>query len=259
MIMTTDAIVLRTMRFRDTSSIATLYTRVGGKMSVIARGERERAAKHGGALDVLSFVNTVIYHKEQRDMQFLSKIDRCRSFRSLSESLEKMAAATMAVELVEAITPVEETNERLFDILLNTIESINGSVRNVFSIFFAFELVLLELTGFRPEFVKCLKCGNDTIRGEVPHRFSFLQESGGVLCGECAHAEEWTPGMSAGALRSLRALQGTHLPGEASAIALASGVKSEVAAVIRGLLHCHVEHLRPLKAEAVFASLLAEA
>ena len=62
--------------------------------------------------------------------------------------------------------------------------------------------------------------------------------------------------LSAGALRSLQHLQALGGPADAARIALSLQVRADVAATLRRLLQSHVEGLRPLKSEAVFAALL---
>jgi DNA repair protein RecO (recombination protein O) len=257
MILTTDAIVLRTMRYGDTSRIATLYTKESGKMSVIAKGVRERAAKHGGALDMLACVSAVIYCKDQRELQLLSKVDRFRPFRRLSDSMEKIAAATMATELVEALTPQSEPNQRLFDTLLDALDGIDRAERNVFSVFFAFELILLELSGFRPEFSTCAECGTPANPESLPRRIAVEPRRAGFLCGSCGTAAAADITVSPGTLMSLRALQNVAAPSLAVSLSLGKESASEIGNVLKGILRTHMDHVRPLKSEAVFASMLA--
>ena len=50
---TTDAIVLKAMKYRDTSRIVTFYTRAFGKLRAIAKGARGPKNKFGSALEPL--------------------------------------------------------------------------------------------------------------------------------------------------------------------------------------------------------------
>ncbi|MBP6673311.1 MAG: recombination protein O N-terminal domain-containing protein, partial [Bacteroidetes bacterium] len=52
MIVETEAVVLHTMDFRDTSKIVTLYSRKFGKIKVIAKGTRnQKTNKFGSSLE----------------------------------------------------------------------------------------------------------------------------------------------------------------------------------------------------------------
>ena len=75
MIIRTEAIVLRTMKYRETSRIATLYTKERGKVSVIAKGARDGKSRMGGALQPMNHVVALVYMKESRDLQLLTQCD----------------------------------------------------------------------------------------------------------------------------------------------------------------------------------------
>ena len=75
MIESTDAIVLRAIKYGDTSKIVTLYTRRFGKVAVIAKGARSAKSKFGSALEPMSLIQAVFYRKENREVQLLSQAD----------------------------------------------------------------------------------------------------------------------------------------------------------------------------------------
>lgn len=256
MIITTDAIVLKTMRYRDTSRIATLYTRASGKMTVLAKGERERAAKSGGTLDILSVINAVIYKKEHRDLQLLSRSDLKSHFRNLTADMERMAAAMVVVELIDGVTHQEEENARLFTLLADTLYAIDGGARNVASVVCCFESHLLDILGFRPNWGTCTRCGKP-LTPETLHEGMLLDPpAGGMRCADCTGFGPGTT--SPAAVRVLQALQTLSFPHDALNLAMNGGVHHEVSAVLRRLLHVHVDGLRPSKAEPVFASLIVD-
>ena len=265
MIISTEAVVLRTMKYRDSSRIATLYTRSSGKMSIIAKGARERASRFGGPLDVLGYVSVVVYHKEHRDLHLLSRCDIRKPFRRLTEDMERMAAALAVVELLDAVTHDEEENPPLFALLVNTLEAIDAAAPNVSSAQFFFELHLLSSLGFRPNLTTCFQCGSplwgaplfpSTGEPGGPATFTLNPAAGGVYCEECTAKGMGVDTVSAGAVRSLQLLQGLDDPRDAARIAMSPQIRGEVAATLRRFLQSHVEGLRPSKSEAVFASLL---
>jgi DNA repair protein RecO (recombination protein O) len=254
MILATEAVVLRTMKYRDTSRIATLYTRDCGKMSVIAKGVRERASRVGGPLDVLAYVSVVVYRKEQRDLQLMSQCDLKRPFRRLSEDIDRMAAAIAVIELLDAVTHAEEENPTLFSLLVETLAAIDAAPRNTSSPLYFFELHLLAVLGFRPNLTTCFRCGVPlSSEGGRPAVFALHPGSGGVSCGPCSAGERDTLG--AGSLRALQLLQELPDPRMAAQVALPAPARNEVSTALRRLLQSHVEGLRPSKSEAVFAAL----
>jgi DNA repair protein RecO (recombination protein O) len=252
MIITTDAVVLRTMKYRDTSRIATLYTRVSGKISVIAKGARDRKSRLGASLQPMNHVTAVYYRKESRELQLLTQCDLVRTHRGLTEDLERMAVGLAAVELVDAVTPAEEENVRLFDLLVSTLAAAGSATKNAGNALYYFEMQLLENLGFRPDFQRCYSCSaliGDSLSG-------LHMSYNGILCASCAGKGLGFEALSAPAVRVLQRLQEMEGPEAVTRVVLSPQVKGEVAGVLRRFLLGHVEGLRTLKSEAVFSSLL---
>ncbi len=259
MIITTDAIVLRTIKYRDTSRIATLFTKEFGKVSVIAKGERARAAKFGGSLNVFACVTAVLYWKEQRDLQFLSRCDLQKPFHRIGEDMERMAGAMMALELLDAVTHAEEKNPPLFALILDTLDALDQTPRNVSSILFFYQLHLLTILGFHPSFNHCCRCERSFAGDEAGNQTYLLNASlGGAYCADCSVEQQGTEYLCAGSLRTLQHFQTLKSPLEAASLSVAPQVRGEVSLALRQLLVSHVEGIRPLKSETVFASMATQ-
>ncbi len=255
MIVTTDAVILRGMNFRDSSKILTLYTKEFGRLSVLAKGARTAKSRFGGAIEPLSYVTAVLYKKESRDLHLLSHCDIVRPFRSLTDDLERMAAAMAIVELLQAVSHGEERNYPLFDLLVNSLESINGATKNAMNALYLFEVRLLEILGFRPEFGRCAGCGRatDDVQSE---KLTVNLSEGGVFCPACSARGRGLEMISQGSVNTLRRMQQLSDIGSATRIALTPVMQNEIRTTLKRYLQIHVEGLKALKSEAVFASIL---
>jgi DNA repair protein RecO (recombination protein O) len=254
MIVTTEAVVLRTMKYRDTSLIATLLTRSAGKISVLAKGARDRKSKLASALQPMNHVTAVYYHKESRELQLLSQCDVVRPLRKLSDALEKMAAGMAAVELADAVSPVEQENIPLFDALTSTLVAINDATKHPENALYHYEMRLLQAIGFRVDFSACCSCGTPLNADEAPR--GVVLSPSGLLGPECSGQRQAWMSLSPPAVRVLQRLQDVVDPAAATRLSLAPVVRGEVAGALRRILLGHVEGLRTLRTEAVFSSLI---
>lgn len=256
MIVSTEAVVLRARKFRDTSKIVVLYTREFGKLSVVAKGARDRKSKFGASLEPMSHVSVVFYKKEQRDLHLLSKCELVQSLRHVGDDMDRMAAAMGIIELVEAVAHDEERNEPLFALLVQSLEAVNGATKNAQNALYFFEMRLSEILGFAPNFLACLRCGTalDEQAVEVEGAGLLLQR-GGAVCTACSR-EVVVEGMaSIPVLRVLQRLQEISTPEAAARMVLNSGMQQAVATTLRRYLERHVERLRDSKSAAVFAAI----
>jgi DNA repair protein RecO (recombination protein O) len=257
MIVTTEAVVLRTRKYRETSTIVSLYTRAFGKISAIAKGARDRKGKFGSALLPMSYVSAVMYKKENRDLQLLSQCDLLESFRALSDDLQRMAPGMMVVELVDIIAHSEEENQPLFRLLVSTLKSINIATKNASLALYFFEMKLLELLGFKPNLHRCAECSSALDEATLASGRKELHLSpAGLVCPSCSARGLGLEPVSAPATRILQRLQELTDVDAATRISMTQKTRNEVAGTLRKYLETHVEGLGRLKAEAVFSSIL---
>ncbi len=255
MIIKTDAVVLRTRKYGDTSTIATLYTEAFGKMGVIAKGEREQASKGTGALDILSLISAVIYRKEHRDLQLLSRVEHRKTLRRVGEGMDRLAAGMVFLELTDSVTPLEEKNPSLYRLLVNSLLALEGADRNVGTLVLFFETRLLDILGFRPSWSVCVRCARPLGAVEESHAYPFDPHAGGLVCIECRADHALALTLQSGSLKMLQRLQSTDRPAEVLQIAAVPEVSREVGEALSALLASHVVGFKPPKSRAVFASL----
>jgi DNA repair protein RecO (recombination protein O) len=252
MIVKTEAIVLRTRKFRETSRILSLYTREFGKLSAIAKGARGSKNKFGASLQSGTHVSAVLYKNDQRDLHLLSQCDTLTDFRTLSTDLEKFTTAMSVLEMAEVVSHDEERNVPLFELLLGSLHAIAQADRSALNLQYYFEIQLADILGFRPNFHTCLDCGTPLADGEGGTKGSELRlGNGGVLCDACSERVRGAGSISPGAIRILQHLQESQKPEDATRITFTPHQTEEVSSVLRQYLESHVGGLHRLKAWSV--------
>jgi DNA repair protein RecO (recombination protein O) len=133
MLVSTEAIVLRSRKHGETSKIVTLYSREYGKVDVIAKGARDIKSKFGGALEAFTESRIVFYKKEKAEasLYLLSKAEPIRSNAKLLEGLEKIEAATSIAELLNRSMHDEDQNTALYDLTSSVLTAMSRSDEDV--------------------------------------------------------------------------------------------------------------------------------
>lgn len=189
MIVKTEAIVLKSMRFRDTSKIVTFYSRRYGKIKGIAKGARDIKSKFGGTLEPLSRVSLVLYRKEQREIQLISQCDLLDRYQHIHSNISKMAVGLAMLELLQRATHDEEENAPLYHLLVDALEQLERAEKNPMNILRAFELRLGALFGYGVVLDRCVRCGRPY--ASLPQNLMafFVPARGGAVCTECMRVE----------------------------------------------------------------------
>jgi DNA repair protein RecO len=269
MITKTDAVVLKSMNYRDSSKIVTFYTRSFGKVKCIAKGARQMKSKFGAGLQPITNVSLVLYKKEHRELQLLSQCDAIKTYKSIHGELERMAVALAVLELVNQLAHDEEENKALYELLVETLDEIERAAKNCVNLFFAFEIRCASIFGFSPDLESCLGCGRvlDEIGGEGSAVFQLSR--GSVVCSRCSRAgtartdtlqlkkalpgrtsgrtqEDGNTRISVGTLKILHRFLTTRLDSVTS-VELSTAARNEIDGTLRLYLRQHFEDLKQIK------------
>lgn len=187
-LITTDAIILQTFKYSDTSKILRLLTRECGLQSVIAKGALRAKSPYGGVLEPFTEGSASFYAKQGRDLQTLSKFELLRSRQSLGEDLMRFGGASLIAELVMR-SGIEEADAHLYDAVSASLDAIQRAERaSAESVVLGETWALTGQLGFAPALEECISCGRAIEENE---EVTFDYAAGGVRCSDCSAG---TPG-----------------------------------------------------------------
>ncbi|MGA2297757.1 MAG: DNA repair protein RecO [FCB group bacterium] len=152
MIVTTEAVVLKSRKYGDSSKIVSLFSKDEGKISIIAKGARQTKNKFGSSLNPLSYCSVQYYKKPQQELHTLSKAELIKPWNRLTESYEHLSCGLAILESLSLTIHENENNEELFAALINIFSMLNETENNPFAYFTSFQLQLASLLGFNIDF-----------------------------------------------------------------------------------------------------------
>lgn len=180
-------IVLRSIRYGEADRILDLYTRDSGLVSAIAKGIRRTKSRFGGRLEPLSCVDFLAY--EGRSLDTLTQAEVLRSFHGIRENLASLETAGGIVATTRALAGGDEADRRVFNLLYNALDTLEGRNDGRRSVESAFALKLSMLSGYALRLDACVSCERDL--DDLADDVGFLYYApplGGVLCPDCRQA-----------------------------------------------------------------------
>jgi DNA repair protein RecO (recombination protein O) len=186
MIEKTEAVVLKSIKYGDTSRIVTLYTREFGKMSIIAKGARAAKSRFGAALDVMSRSDIVLYHKENRELQLLSQADLVQQYRQLISDPSRLMAGFAVLEFTYAAVQGEEAHEELYELLTAALDQLDAAEVSAQIALLRFLIGLAHVLGIGFDMEHCVTCRKLLDSESVLRdRAAFSTSHGGCTCTYC--------------------------------------------------------------------------
>ncbi len=199
-LLSTPAIVLASMKLGEADKLVTFFTEKKGRLKGVAQGARRMKSRFGAALEPFSHINLILFEKGGEKLSRVNQTDIIHSFQPLRENLETIRRASHMVHLIQKITPEEEPNRSMYQLLHEGLTFLERGLNPPLSSLL-FTMKLIYYSGYQPRWDHCLKC-----KGLFSQeRTYFSAADGGTLCAKCADGSSLS--ISAGTLAFLKATQ----------------------------------------------------
>src|SRR5258708_2535564 len=245
----TEAVVLHSFDYLESSRIIKLLTRDLGLRSVLARGARRSAKRFGAALDLFVQGTAELEIKPGRDLDTLNAFDLLRTRADIGLDLNRFSGASALAELILRFAQ-NDTDTDLYDITVDALDRVaraTGPAARDAALAGAWRI--LATLGFQPSLDECRRC---QLAIGADEAVLFSQSSGGVVCEQCAKLARVGRKLPASARSTLRAwLNPPVILSEAKDIVpvpLASAEAKSHQRLLREFVHEHLSDGRPLKA-----------
>ena len=176
---TLHGLVLREVKYKESSKILTILTEEEGKITAEAKGAMRKGSKCAASAQMLTWSELTFY--EGRGRFTLTEGSVLEDFSALRADLEDYALGCYFAELMEAVSDEDSPNSALLHLGLNALFALSRRLYPSEHIKAVFELRLMCLAGFAPTLDRCCGCGSHT--PEEP-RLSIY--GGAVHCAGCS-------------------------------------------------------------------------
>ena len=170
---TVKALVLREVKYKEADRILTVLTE-DGKLTMKAPGALRKNSKCGAATQHLTISDLTLYtrvgHWQVREGTVIEP------FEGLRKDLEKLSLAAYLAQVLEAVSDEDAASPELLQLGLNSLFALSNDLAEDWLVKAVFELRLACLTGYAPELMGCVQCGES--EGAV----YFDRVNGGIVC-----------------------------------------------------------------------------
>ncbi len=151
MIHATKAIVLRAVKYAETSMVVTAYTEKFGMQAYLVNRVRSSRSKMQQSLfQPLSLVDMIAYHREQKNLQRIKELRFDYLFKTLPFDIQKSTIAIFLQEVLLRSLKEEEPNARAFGFLHDSIVLLDETRESVADFHLWFLAQFSAVLGFFP-------------------------------------------------------------------------------------------------------------
>jgi len=177
----TEALILKTYNLGDADRIVVMLSREEGLVRGVAKGAKRLKSRFGGSLEPFSVIDLVYFQKEERELVSIRQIELVKSYFAKASNPNFLQKFAYLAELLTEFAPPGEPNERLYRMAKVCLDAAAENSDDLESIALYFELWILKLAGFLPDWQKCDDCKR-MINTETD---AGLQINFHLLCSHC--------------------------------------------------------------------------
>lgn len=154
----TEGLILKTYNLAEADKIVVLLTRDHGVVRGVAKGAKRLKSKFGSGLEPFSLINITYFQKDNIELVAIEKAEIIRSSFQAASVPEFLQKFSFLCDLLIAFMPPHDPNETLFRMVSACLDAAQGAV-DLNSIGVYFQLWLLKLSGYMPDWRHCENCG----------------------------------------------------------------------------------------------------
>lgn len=239
----TKGIVLRSIKYGETSLVVTIFTELFGIQTYLVNGVRtSKKTAQGSYFQPAAMLDLVVYHNEQRNMQRIKEVKWDCLYKNVFSDVIKNSIALYMVELLHKCLKQPEENTTLFyfceDIFLQ-LDTADQKVTSNFALYFSLQL---------PEFLG-FKINDDYSES---HTILDLLE-GGFVNTEPVHPHYITGENALWTSQLLKVMQ----PGELAGFQLHHGIRRKLLMQYHNYYSLHIADFGQMKTLAVLHEVLS--
>lgn len=184
-ILTTPAIVLRSIPYSDTSKIATLLTRDAGKISVLAKGAKSQNSRYGLLIQPLNELEVVVYLKSGRELQNLTQASLLAKREQLLTDYDRMMAGFRILDWMLKIQIPHNDSSAHYNLISKVLTTLDSAPTFHPGLFGKFFVRLSQLNGYEPNTFECGNCGKPFRDFDRSLPVGYNASVGQIFCESC--------------------------------------------------------------------------
>ena len=150
-ILSTEGIVLHSIKYSDTSIIARIYTRELGLQSYLVPGVRKKKTSVKNSLfQPLSIFEMVVYNNNKHELQRIKEISSLKQYNHIPSDMKKTSIAMFLSEILVNCLKEQESNPKLFEFLKQSFLFLDDTKEKVADFHLLFLMQLTWHLGFYP-------------------------------------------------------------------------------------------------------------
>lgn len=185
MIEETQGIIIRTIRYSESSLIVHWLTEDHGRVSTMVRGALRPKSTFRGKLDLFYHCQISFQRNSRSTLHNLREINLRENFERIRQNVEKISQASYIAQLISKSVEEDTPVDGLFPLLTNFLDNLNQPKKPDLLLVLWFEFRLLQVLGLEPQWKqdRLSQSAKRVLENWTTHELILQNNSADVMAG----------------------------------------------------------------------------
>ncbi len=178
MIIEEEVLILKEVPYKENDKILHALSKTNGKIQLLSRGCKKNNSHLINSSQLFAYSKCSLY--KTKDMYIINSAELIDNFYNIRNNIDSLLYGSYIIELISYIASENDIDYKIFDMTICLLHYLSKFSKDFDKVTAAYELKLISMLGYKPDFKNCLSCGEIIKSNSI-----FSIEEGGFFCTSC--------------------------------------------------------------------------
>lgn len=178
MIIEEEVLILKEISYKENDKILHALSKKNGKIQLLSRGCKKNNSHIINVSQLFAYSKCALY--KSKDMYIIDSAELIDNFYNIRNNMDAFLYGNYILELISFVAQENDVDEKIFNMTIGILHYLSHFNNDYDKIAAAYELKLVSMLGYKPDFNHCLSCGENIKTDAI-----FSIEEGGFYCPSC--------------------------------------------------------------------------
>lgn len=173
-----EVIILKVIPYKENDRILHALSRTNGRIQLMSKGSRKNNSHLMNVSQIFAYSKCSLY--KSKDMYIIDSAELIDNFYNIRNNMDSYIYANYILELINYVSQENQIDEKIFNMTVKLLKCLSVFENDFDKLTSAYELKLVSMLGYKPDFKHCISCGN-----KINENSTFSVEDGGFYCLKC--------------------------------------------------------------------------
>ena len=178
MITEEEVLILKEVNYKENDKILHALSKTRGKIQLLSRGCKKNNSPLINVSQLFAYSRCSLY--KTRDMFIINSAELIDNFYNIRINMDAFSYGSYILELISYVSSENDVGINIFNMTISVIRYFSEIEKDFDKFTAAYELKLVSMLGYRPDFLNCISCGE-----KINSNVKFSVAEGGFYCSDC--------------------------------------------------------------------------